>query len=54
MIDVQVFKLPTKNDNQCDIERMLNKLETRYRRGEKLDEVELTWMDQANSWVMTG
>ena len=51
-MDIRVFDLPTRNDDVTLIERRLTELERRARNGEPLDEIELDWMDTANTWLM--
>lgn len=51
-MDVRVFDLPTCDDDVSLIERRLTELERRARNGEQLDEIELDWMDTANTWLM--
>lgn len=52
MFDIKVYNLPTKEDNVFIIERKYCELYSRYRNGEVLDEVEINWMDNANTWLM--
>lgn len=52
-MDVKVFNLPTKEDTVAKIEKVYCDLNRRYRNGETLDEVEITWMDTANTWLMS-
>lgn len=51
-MDVRVFNLPTRDDDLYTIERRLYELEERARRGTDLDEVEINWMDTANTWLI--
>ena len=51
MVDVRIFDLPTRRDSLIDIERRWCELNTRLRAGERLDEVEIDWMDTANTWL---
>lgn len=52
-MDIRVFDLPTLNDDFTVIERRYNELESKFRNGEKLDDVEIDWMNTANTWLMT-
>ena len=52
-MDLRVFNLPTVNDDYFVIERMWCEFNSRVRNGESLDEVEITWMDTANNWLIT-
>lgn len=52
-MNVTLFTLPTPKDDIRVIERTWCELNTRLRNGEKLDEVEINWMDTANTWLMT-
>lgn len=52
-MDVNVYNLPLKDDNVAKIERVYCDLHRRYKNGEELDEVEMTWMDTANTWLMS-
>lgn len=52
-MEIRVFDLPTINDDFYTIERRYNELESKYRNGEQLDEVEINWMETANTWLMT-
>lgn len=51
-MDIRVFDLPTRNDDPYTIERRLRELEERARSGAKLDEIEIDWMDTANTWLI--
>lgn len=53
MTDYRVFELPTANDDTFVIERTWCELNTRLRNGDSLDEVEINWMDTANTWLLT-
>lgn len=50
-MDYRIFELPTANSNISDIESHWCELNTKRRNGEKLDEVEMNWMDTANTWL---
>lgn len=50
-MDIRVFDLPTINDAPENIERRICELNTKYRNGEQLDEIELDWLDTANTWL---
>jgi hypothetical protein len=52
VMDIRVFDLPTRNADVALIERRLSELERRARNGEHLDEIELDWMDTANTWLL--
>ena len=52
-MDIRVFDLPTRNDDPYIIERRLRELENKARYGVKLDEIEIDWMDTANTWLIT-
>jgi len=52
VMDIRVFTLPTRSDDPSTIERRLIELEDRARHGVELDEVELNWMDTANTWLI--
>jgi hypothetical protein len=49
---IRVFDLPTRDDDPTDIERTLRELENKARYGVKLDEIEIDWMDTANTWLI--
>lgn len=49
-MNIRVFTLPTIYDGILVIEKTWCELNTKMRNGAVLDEVELTWLDQANSW----
>lgn len=51
-MDIRVFDLPTRDDRTEVIERRLAELERRVQNGEALDEVEVDWMDTANTWLL--
>lgn len=51
-MDIRVFDLPTRNDDPYIIERRLRELENKARYGVKLDEIEIDWMDSANTWLI--
>ena len=51
-MDIRVFDLPTRNDDPYIIERRLHELENKARYGVKLDEIEIDWMDTANTWLI--
>ena len=51
-MDIRVFDLPTRNDDPYIIERRLRELENKARYGVKLDEIEIDWMDTANTWLI--
>jgi hypothetical protein len=53
IMDIRVFDLPTRNDDPYTIERRLRELEDRAKHGVELDEVEINWMDTANTWLIT-
>lgn len=53
MTEIRYFSLPTINDDLTVIERTYCELNTKYRNGEPLDEVELNWMDTANTWLVS-
>jgi hypothetical protein len=53
VMDIRVFDLPTRNDDPYIIERRLRELENKARYGVKLDEIEIDWMDTANTWLIT-
>jgi len=50
-MDYRVFELPTANSGIREIESRWCELNTKVRNGEKLDEVEINWMDTANTWL---
>jgi hypothetical protein len=52
VMDIRVFHLPTQSDDPYTIERRLRELEERARHGVELDEVEINWMDTANTWLI--
>lgn len=51
-MDIRVFDLPTRRDDLYTIERTLRELENKARYGVKLDEIEIDWMDSANTWLI--
>jgi hypothetical protein len=53
VFEVRVFDLPTLNDRFEVIEDKFCELTSKYRNGERLDRVELDWMDSANSWLIS-
>jgi hypothetical protein len=52
VMDIRIFDLPTRHDRPEVIERRLAELERRAQHGENLDEVEIDWMDTANTWLL--
>jgi hypothetical protein len=52
VMDIRVFDLPTRYDDPYAIECRLRELEDRAREGIELDEVEINWMDTANTWLI--
>ena len=54
MCDVYVYELPVLNteSNIVSVESKFCELNSRYRNGEPLDEVEITWLDSANTWLI--
>lgn len=52
-MDIRCFSLPTINDDYRVIERTFCELNTKLRNGDDLDEVELNWMDTANTWLVS-
>jgi hypothetical protein len=52
VMDIRIFDFPTRNDDPYTIERRLRELEEQARRGVELDEVEINWMDTANTWLI--
>jgi hypothetical protein len=52
IMDIRVFDLPTRDDDPTTIERCLRELENKARYGVKLDEIEIDWMDTANTWLI--
>lgn len=52
-MDIRVYDLPTLRDGLDIIERRFNELEVKYRNGEQLDEIEIDWLDTANTWLLT-
>lgn len=51
-MDIRIFDLPTRDAGILTIERRLRELEEQARRGAKLDEIEIDWMDTANTWLI--
>lgn len=51
-MDIRVFHLPTRADGIYTIEKCLQELEHKVRNGAELDEVEIDWMDTANTWLV--
>lgn len=52
MSDYKVYTLPVPSeDNIKAVESLILELQRKYREGSKLDDVELTWLDQANNWL---
>lgn len=52
-MDIRVYDLPTQRDSFDIIEKRFNELEVKYRNGEPLDEIEIDWLDTANTWLLT-
>ena len=52
-MDIRVYNLPTQRDSFDIIEKRFNELEVKYRNGEALDEIEIDWLDTANTWLLT-
>lgn len=52
-MDIRVFDLPTLVQGRETVEKRLTELETLYRRGAKLDDIEIDWIDTANTWLLT-
>lgn len=50
-MDIRVFDLPTINDDLRVIENRYNELDFKYRCGDSLDDVEIDWMNTANTWL---
>jgi len=53
IMELRIFDLPTPNDDTNIIERRWCELNTKFRNGDELDEVEINWMDSANNWLTT-
>jgi hypothetical protein len=53
IMELRIFDLPTPKDDTIIIERRWCELNTKFRNGDTLDEVEINWMDSANSWLTT-
>lgn len=51
-MEVEIFMLPTKDDSVDVIEKVFCELTSRYRNGDELNEVEIDWLDTANTWLM--
>jgi hypothetical protein len=51
-MDIRIFHLPTRKDDVSIIERRLHELEMYAREGADLDDVEINWMDTANTWLL--
>jgi hypothetical protein len=53
-MEVKLYKFPFLTINNIgQIEKKLYELEAKYRQGDKLEDEELTWMDLANTWVLS-
>lgn len=52
-MDVLVYRLATLNDGLDRVERLADELDSRQRRGERLADEELDWLDWANSVTST-
>lgn len=52
-MDIRVFDLPSREAGVMTIERRLRELEDKARHGDKLDEIEIDWMDTANTWLIS-
>lgn len=52
-MDYELFSFPMINDGLIAIEKKLQELETREKKGEELDQVELDWVDFANSIIQS-
>ena len=51
-MDIKVYSFPQlKTDSIGQVEHFVYELERKYRDG-VIDDVELTWMDQANTWLL--
>lgn len=51
-MDIKVYSFPQlKPEAVVEVEHFVYQLERKYREG-AIDEVELTWMDQANTWLL--
>ena len=52
MSNFRIYNFPSfEINNAKPIEILVLNLQKRYREGESLDDVELTWLDQANNWL---
>ncbi len=51
-MDIRVFHLPPRTADVYTIEKCLQELEQKARNGAELDEVEINWMDTANTWLV--
>lgn len=51
-MDVVLYSFPTKADGVFAVEQRFCELLSQYRNGEKLDEIEIDWLDSANTWLM--
>lgn len=51
-MEIRVFDLPPRNADVYTIERRLRELEEQARHGVELDEVEINWMETANTWLI--
>lgn len=51
-MDIRVFDLPARDADPVEIEKTLTELESKARSGVRLDEIELDWMDSANTWLI--
>lgn len=52
MLNRKVYSLPVLEEhNFKTIEQLVLDLQRRYRENKELDDVELTWLDQANNWL---
>ncbi len=52
-MDIRMYDLPTLRDGKDIIEKRFNELVIKYRNGEYLDEIEIDWLDTANTWLLT-
>ena len=52
-MDIVLYNFPQlKPESVVEVEHFLYELERKYREG-AIDDVELTWLDQANTWLLT-
>jgi hypothetical protein len=52
-MDIVLYTFPQlKPESVVEVEHFLYELERKYREG-VIDDVELTWLDQANTWLLT-